>query len=116
MIINGDLKPSCNKSCFLDNILNNVTIKFDKQLESLENMFKGLNKIIEIDLSNLDTSKITNMASMFEECSNLENISFGNINTSLVESMFRLFYNCSKLTSLDLSNFDTSLVTDMNAF
>ena len=62
VIINGDLKPSCNKSCLLDNILNNVTIKFDKQLESLENMFKGLNKIIEIDLSNLDTAKVTNMA------------------------------------------------------
>ena len=91
VIINGDLKPSCNKSCYLGNILINVTIKFDKQLESLENMFKSLNKIIEIDLSNLDTSKVTNMASMFKQCSNLEKIIFGNINTSSVESMHSLF-------------------------
>ena len=53
VIINGDLKASCNKNCYLDNIINNVTIKFDKQLKSLENMFSGLYKIIEIDLSNL---------------------------------------------------------------
>ena len=113
VIVNCDLKPECNKNCYLDNELNNVTIKFDKQLETLENMFKDLDKIIEIDLSNLDTSKVKNMASMFEQCSNLEKISFGNINTSSVENMRRLFFNCSKLISVDLSNFETSSVTDM---
>ena len=115
IIINGDIKPSCNKSYYLGNMLNNVTIKFDKQLESLENMFKDLNNIIEIDLSKLDTSKATTMASMFENCSNLKNITFGNINTSLVKNMYALFHYCSKLTALDLSNFDTSSVTDMNS-
>ena len=113
IIINGNLNLLCNKICYFDNILNNVTIKFDKQLESLENMFKDLNNIIEIDLSKLDTSKATTMASMFENCSNLEKITFGNINTSLVKSMHGLFNNCSKLISLDLSNLDTSSVTDM---
>ena len=101
VIINGDLKVSCNKNCYLDNILNNVTIKFDKQLKSLENMFSGLYKIIEIDLSNLDTSKVTTMVSMFEYCSNLKKILFGNINTSLVESMYGLF----KLFKIDFLRF-----------
>ena len=102
VIVNGELKTECTKNCYLYNELNNVTIKFDKQLETLENMFNGLNKIIEIDLSNLDTSKVTNMVSMFEQCSNLEKILFGNINTSSVVNIHSLFQNCKKLTSLDL--------------
>ena len=70
-----------------NNGLNNVTIKFDDDITSCKNMFSGLNNIIEIDLSNFDTSKVTDMDSMFYMCTNLENINFGNINTSLVINM-----------------------------
>ena len=35
-------------------------------------MFEELNNTIEIDLSNLDTSKVTNMESMFNQCVILE--------------------------------------------
>ena len=55
-------------------------------------MFKGLTNIIEIDLSNLDTSKVTNMSYMFVVCSDLGKINFGNINTSLVNNMENLFH------------------------
>ena len=115
VIINGIQNDSCKKNCTFDKDLNNVTIKFSELINSCENMFYGLNNLIEIDLSNLDTSKVTNMASMFEQCSNLEKINFGNINTSLVKDMYALFHNCTKLESIDVSNFDTSFVTSLNS-
>ena len=76
-------------------------------------MFYELNSIIEIDLSNFDSSKVTNMKEMFSNCKKLIKITFGNINTSLVENMIKLFYHCEALTSIDLSHFDTSSVTTM---
>ena len=115
VIINGVSKPSCKKSCEFVSGLNNVTIKFENQLESCLNMFSGMSNIIEIDLSNLDTSKVVNMESMFFECSNLKKINFGNINTASVTNMKQLFYFCVNLISIDLSNFVTSSVTTMNA-
>ena len=69
--------------------------------------------IIEIDLSNFDTSEVTNMNGMFSECKNIEKINFGSINTFSVENMGYLFYKCNKLSSIDLSNFVTSNVNNM---
>ena len=114
VIINGETidPPENNKYNFKQDI-NYVTIKFNNQIESCENMFSGLANIIEIDLSNFDASKVKNMESMFLECSNLERINFGNINTSSVKNMKRLFKECTKLTSIDVSKFDTSSVSTM---
>ena len=114
VIVNGELKSLCKKSCEFDKDLNNLTIKFNNEIESCDNMFYGLTNIIEIDLLKFDTSKVQSMESTFSHFINLEKINFGKINTSSVKSMKSLFLNCSQLTSIDLSNFDTSSVTLMN--
>ena len=101
--VNGLLINSSQKIYNFNNDINNVTIIFDNQIVSCEKMFSELTNIIEIDLSNLDTSKVISMNAMFNGCSNLEKIIFGNINTSLVEDMYELFHHCQKLTSIDLS-------------
>ena len=111
VIVNGISKDSHQKNCTFEYDLNNITIKFDELINSCEKLFYGLKNIIEIDLSKLDTSEVTNMSSMFDGCSNLEKVNFGNINTSLVKNMEYLFHNCSKLSSIDVSKFDTSSVT-----
>lgn len=67
----------------------------------------------ELDLSDFDTSKATNMNYMFRDCTNLTSLDLNNLNTSNVKSMYYMFYYCSSLTSLDLSGFDTSNVTNM---
>ena len=104
VIVNGISKGNtCQKTCDLDEDINNVTIKFEEQIISCYHMFYQLENIIEIDLSNFDTSKVNNMKRMFGECKNLEKINFGNINTSSVENMDSLFYQCEKLISIDLS-------------
>ena len=43
----------------------------------------------------------------------LTTLDVSNFNTSNVTDMYYMFCNCSKLTTLDVSNWDTSKVTDM---
>ena len=112
-MVNGESKSNCKKSCQFDNGLNNVTIKFDTQIESCENMFNGLLSIIEIDLSKFDASNVISMYRMFSGCTNLKKITFGNINTSLVQIMEELFFYCTNLIVIDRLNFDTLSVTTM---
>ena len=81
---------------------------------SCYSMFEECSKHTSFDLSNFDTSKVTNMSYMFYNCSNLTSLDFSNCNTSKVTSIHWMFCNCSKLVSLDLSSFSTSKVTDMS--
>ena len=66
-----------------------------------------------LDLSNWDTSKVTNMSYIFYYCKNLISLDVSSFNTSKVTDMSCMFGFCDKLTTLDLSNFDTSQVTNM---
>ena len=77
-------------------------------------MFHDCFNITEIDLSNFNSSEITNMYRLFFYCSSLTSINFTNFITQKVDNMASLFNRCSSLISLDLSNFDTSIVTHMN--
>ena len=113
VIINEVSKPLCKRSCELMDGLNNITIKFNNFVESFENMFEGITSIIEIDLSNFDSSRVTNMYRMFSDCINLQKISLGNMNTSSVKNMGELFNNCKNLTMIDRLNFNTSSVNNM---
>ena len=67
-----------------------------------------------LDLSNWDTSHVTNMSYMFGYCSSLTTLDLSNWKTSEVTDMSNMFNACSSLTSLDLSGFDTQDVTNMN--
>ena len=78
-------------------------------------LFKNFRQAKTIDLSNLDTSHVTNMSGMFAGCNSLGNIVFGNnFYTSKVTNMSNMFNNCYELTNLDLSSFNTSNVTNMS--
>ena len=95
--------------------INNITLEWDEKLTRCERFFTDSEGIIEIDLSNFDTSLVTSMKSMFMNCADLEIINFNNIETSLVNNMTSMFEGCSSLKSLDLSNFNTSLVKYMDS-
>ena len=75
----------------------------------------SLGNILELDLSNFDTSQVTGMHSMFFDMSSLTTLNLSNFNTSNVTNMQNMFCGMSNLTTLDLSNFDTSKVEDMNS-
>ena len=68
----------------------------------------------EIDLSSFNTSGVTNMSAMFGQCGFLTKVNLSSFNTSKVTNMTEMFIDCSALTNLDLSKFKTSKVTYMN--
>ena len=81
---------------------------------NMQNMFYNCSSLPSIDLSNFDTFAVMNMESMFNGCSSLTSLDLSSsFNTSKVTDMSFMFSYCSSLTSLDLSSFNTSAVTDM---
>ena len=72
-------------------------------------MFNTCSELEYLDLSNFNTSNVTNMEFMFNECYKLKEIKgLNNFNTSKVTNMSLMFRYCSKLEYIDLSNFNTS--------
>ena len=81
--------------------------------ENSSYMFLRTPNILDIDISNFDTSKVIDMEYMFIGMSSLTSLDISNFDTSKVTNMECMFYYMSSLTSLDISNFDTSRVTNM---
>ena len=78
-------------------------------------MFGNCPSLTTLDLSNFDTSKVTDMRDMFYRCLNLTTLDLSNFDTSNVTGMNSMFYSCSGLTTLGVSSFDTSNVTHMQS-
>ncbi len=92
----------------------NLTNFDTSKVTNMWNMFYGCNKLKNINVSNFNTSNVTNMSSVFGGCSSLSSIDVSNFNTSNVTSMSGIFSGCSSLSGIDVSNFDTSKVTSMS--
>ena len=87
---------------------------FDNELESLADIFYGIDHLTKINFTYLfDTSKVTSLHFMFYSCRNLIKIEMAHFNTTNVETMTGMFQMCTSLTSIDVSNFDTSNVDTM---
>ena len=76
-------------------------------------MFYDMRSLTTLNISNFDTSQVTNMRDMFSNMRNLTSLNLTNFNTSKVTDMRAMFASMYNLTSLNLTNFDTSQVTDM---
>jgi len=100
----------------IKNILELDLSNFDtSKVANMSHMFNGMRNLTTLNLSNFDTSKVTNMGSMFYGISNLTTLNLSNFNTSQVTIMGGMFYGMSNLTTLNLSNFNTSKTTDMRS-
>ena len=99
----------------LRNILDMDLSNFDtSKVTDMKWMFYGESNLTSLDLSKFKTSRVTNMDYMFSGISNLITIDLSSFDTSKVTDMSGMFYDMSNLTTLDLSTFDTSQVTDMD--
>ena len=76
-------------------------------------MFYDCENLKSLDITDFDTSKVTNMGSMFNSCSSLENLDLSCFNTGNVKNMEAMFLSCSNLKSLDLTSFNTDKVAEM---
>jgi len=68
-------------------------------------LFSGCNELKSLDLSNFDTSLVTNMNNMFYGCSLLESLDISKFDTSLVTDMTSMFEQCSKLGYINMNDF-----------
>ena len=100
----------------IKNILDIDLSNFDtSKVTDMRGMFYGMSNLTTLNLSNFDTSQVTGMGCMFSKMSSLTSLNLSNFDTSQVTGMGCMFSKMSSLTSLNLSNFDTSKVTDMYA-
>ena len=92
---------------------------FDKlntsKVIDMEGLFQNCITLEYIDLSNFDTSNVTNIAFMFNHCNRLKEIKgLDKFITSKATTMEGMFQSCFKLEFIDVSSFDTSNVDIMN--
>lgn len=117
----SDYNTLVTKVSFYDEIVPSTTAYYFNNLTNLTSFE---------NMSNLETSLVTNMQSMFAGCTSLTSIDVSHFNTSNVTNMSGMFAGSSKLTethtsqynyyegnikTLNLSNFDTSKVTSMGS-
>lgn len=81
-------------------------------LTSCYEMFDG-NDITDIDVSNLNTSNVTDMTRMFGSII-LSDLDLSRLNVSNVETMEDMFYDCVNLVNLNIQGWDTSNLTNIN--
>ena len=93
----------------------NLSMIDTSKVTTMKYMFFSCQSLTDLDVSNFNTSNVTSMYSMFNWCSSLTSLNVSNFDTSNVTDMYSMFNSCSNLTSLDLSNFNTSKVYDMGA-
>ena len=75
-------------------------------------MFWKFRKLASVDLSGLDTSRVTSAYRMFFNCESLETVDLSPLDTSGVTNMREMFAGCASLPAVDLSGFDFSQVAD----
>ena len=96
-----------------DYSINNVTLVWKNYVLSCQGLFEDCDKIIEINLTHFNTSKVSNMLHMFRNCKELKYLDISNIDTSKVSNMGAMFEGCESLISLDITNFDTTSCTNI---
>lgn len=95
--------------------IKHIVIADKIQMLSLQGLFSGLRNLEDIqNLSNLDTSNVTDMSYLFYGCNSLANLDLSGFKTDQVTDMSYMFFFCYSLAELDLSGFRTANVTDMS--
>jgi surface protein len=78
----------------------------------MKNMFNNCGSLKTLDVSNFNTSKVTNATYMFASCSRLPSLDLSNWNTSQFQNTNGMFSSCSALETLNVSNWNTSRITN----
>ena len=77
-------------------------------ITNMNSLFYNCQSLKYLDLSSFDTQNVDNMARMFTNNYNLTSLNLSSFNTDKVTTMFGMFSNCYKLETLDISNFNSS--------
>ena len=91
----------------------NLTNLDTSKVTDMSRMFIGCKSLKTLDLSQFNTSNVTKTEWMFQDCASLAELNLKSFDTSKLTKMWMMFSGCASLTSLDLSNFDTKSVVTM---
>ena len=72
--------------------------------------------LVELDLSNFNTSNATSLFRMFMESYDLKKVNVSSFDTQKVTNMNGVFWDCESLEELDLKNWYTPKVSDFTNF
>lgn len=90
-----------------------LTMISPKNETSLNYLFEKNTNLININVSNWDTSNITSLRGAFAQISNLKSVDFANWEVNHVTDFFAMFDACKKIENIDVSKWDTSSATNM---
>ena len=111
--INGVNQSIIKTVYYLSEPENNITLLWNNPINRATCMFLNCHDIVEIDLSNFDSSQVTHLHAMFYGCSSLKNVGLSNFNSPQAKDISRMFLGCSSLTSVNLSSFSASQLTEV---
>ena len=72
----------------------------------MSGMFYKCESLIKLDISNFNTSNVTDMDYIFFGCQNLIDFNFSNINMEKIKEKANMFYDCSSMPYSYLSYFN----------
>ena len=84
-----------------------------KNETSLNYLFEKNTNLININVSNWDTSNITSLRGAFASIPNLESVDFADWDVSHVTTFYAMFDGCKKLKTIDVSKWDTRSAINM---
>ena len=94
--------------------IQNISNLDTSRLTDMSYMFFACFDLQTVDLTHFNTENVTDMSEMFSNCSDINNLNFSSFDTSKVTNMNSMFHACTDLTELDLNNFNTENVIDMS--
>ena len=102
--------------CDLANLtyIENISNLNTSYVTDMSGMFVGCSSLQRIDLTGLNTENVTNISNMFAGCSSLQRIDLTGLNVESVTDMSRMFEGCSSLQMVDLTGLNTENVTNMS--
>ena len=103
--INGNIQKKIEYKYNFNQTYNYVELIWDDNLNNCAYMFSKCSNIIDINLTNFDTSQVTTMEYMFYSCSSLTSLDLSNFKTSSSTSVEHIFEGCKNLEFINLSNF-----------
>jgi surface protein len=92
--------------------INNISEWDTSNVTNMDNMFKSCNSLVSLDLSNWDVSKVESMSDMIQGCKSLVSVNASNWDVSSVTNMWGMFADCRSLETLDLSGWDMTNVSN----
>ncbi|KRM16094.1 hypothetical protein FD31_GL000769 [Companilactobacillus nantensis DSM 16982] len=96
----------------LQKIIGNFDTSNVNNMNALFNQ-SSISDLSGLNISDWNTSKVTNMGSMFRSTTGIKTLDLSRWNTSNVTTYYLMFNNARALESIDISNFDMTNATDV---